>query len=66
VEYSTWIHFYNDDWKFKMNEYWIWIRNSAGAPIRTTVYADNNYKAIEIARALYGPQLMSESANLVN
>ena len=48
-----------------MNEYWIWIRNSAGAPIRTTVYADNNYKAIEVARALYGPQLISESANLI-
>ena len=39
---------------------------SAGAPIRTSVYADNNYKAIELAKALYGPQLISESANLVN
>jgi hypothetical protein len=65
VEYSNCIDFYNNDWTFKMNEYWIWIRNSAGAPIRTTVYADNNYKAIEVARALYGPQLISESANLI-
>ena len=65
MEYSNCIDFYNNDRTFEMNEYWIWIRNSAGAPIRTTVYADNNYKAIEVAKALYGPQLISESANLV-
>jgi hypothetical protein len=48
-----------------VNEYWIWIRNSSGAPIRTTVFAENNYKAIELARAMYGSQLISESANLM-
>jgi hypothetical protein len=48
-----------------MNEYWIWIRNSSGAPIRVTVSASDNYRAIELARVLYGSQLISESANLV-
>lgn len=48
-----------------MNEYWIWIRNSAGAPIRVTVTASDNYRAIELARAMYGSQLISESANLI-
>ena len=48
-----------------MYEYWVLIRNTAGAPIRVTVFADTNYKAIEVARAMYGPQLISESANLI-
>jgi len=65
VECVDCVDLYINVWRLKVNEYWIWIRNSAGAPIRTTVYADNNYKAIEIARALYGPQLISESANLI-
>ena len=48
-----------------MHEYWIMIRNSAGAPIRVTVRADTNYRAIEVAKALYGSQLISEGANLI-
>jgi hypothetical protein len=48
-----------------MKEFWVWIRNSSGAPIRVTVNASDNYRAIELARVLYGSQLISESANLV-
>ncbi len=48
-----------------MYEYWIMIRNDAGAPMRVTVFADTNYQAIQVARAMYGSQLISESANLI-
>jgi hypothetical protein len=47
-----------------MNTYWILIRNSAGAPIRVTLQASDSYRAIELARAMYGSQLISEGANL--
>jgi hypothetical protein len=48
-----------------MRTFWVLIRNSAGAPVRVEVYADNNFRAIEIAKAMYGPALISEGASLV-
>jgi hypothetical protein len=48
-----------------MNEYWVLIRNESGTAIRVTVMASDNYRAIQLAKALYGPQLISESANLI-
>lgn len=49
-----------------MRTFWVYIRNSSGMPMRVEVQAENNFRAIQIARALYGPALMSEGANLVN
>jgi hypothetical protein len=46
-----------------MNNYWIYIRNSNGFPMKVTIQASNPYDAIQRARALYGPSLMSEGAN---
>lgn len=48
-----------------MREYWVMIRNDAGAPLRVSVFANTNYDAIQVARAMYGSQLISESANLI-
>jgi hypothetical protein len=49
-----------------MNKFWVLIRNSAGAPMKVNVFAENAYKAIEVARALYGKSLISEGANYDN
>jgi hypothetical protein len=49
-----------------MHTYWVLIRQASGTPMRVTVMAENNYKAMEVARALYGPQLLSENAGLLN
>jgi hypothetical protein len=49
-----------------MRTFWVLIKNSAGYPMRVELQAENNFRAIELAKALYGPALMSEGANLVN
>ena len=49
-----------------MRTFWVYIKNSGGNPIRVELQAENNFRAIELAKALYGPALMSEGANLVN
>jgi len=46
-----------------MYNYWVFIRNSNGAPMKVTLQASNAYEAIQRARALYGSSLMSEGAN---
>lgn len=46
-----------------MYNYWVLIRNSAGAPMRVTLSAPNPFIAIQQARAMYGPALLSEGAN---
>ena len=48
-----------------MHEYWVFIRNSSGTPMRVTLFAENNFRAIEIAKAMYGSSLMSEGANFI-
>lgn len=48
-----------------MRTFWVLIRNSGGAPMRVELQAENNFRAIELAKALYGKQLMSEGANLI-
>lgn len=48
-----------------MHTYWVMIKNSSGYPMRIELQADNNFRAIELAKALYGPQLISEGANLI-
>jgi len=49
-----------------MHTFWVMIKNSSGMPMRVELQAENNFRAIEIAKALYGPALMSEGANVVN
>lgn len=49
-----------------MRTFWVFIKNSYGMPMRVELRAENNFRAIELAKALYGPALMSEGANLVN
>jgi hypothetical protein len=49
-----------------MRTFWVYIKNSSGAPMRVELMAENNFRAIELAKALYGPSLISEGANLVN
>jgi hypothetical protein len=49
-----------------MRTFWIYIRNSYGMPMRVEIQAENNFRAIELAKALYGPALISEGANLVS
>jgi hypothetical protein len=46
-----------------MYNYWALIRNSNGAPMRVTLQATSAYEAIQLFRALYGSNLMSEGAN---
>jgi len=46
-----------------MNNYWIFIRNSGGYPMKVTIQAPNPFVAIQQARALYGSALISEGAN---
>ena len=48
-----------------MHTFWVLIRDSRGHPMTVNVQAENNYRAMEIARALYGSQLISEGANLI-
>lgn len=48
-----------------MRTFWVLIRNSSGMPMRIELQAENNFRAIQLAKALYGPALMSEGANLV-
>ena len=46
-----------------MRTYWGLMRTSTGGIIRVTVLADNNFVAYEMMKALYGDQLISQSAN---
>ena len=46
-----------------MYNYWVFIRNSNGTPMRVTLQASNSYEAIQRFRALYGSNLLSEGAN---
>lgn len=48
-----------------MNTYWAFVRVDTGAFIKVTVQADNPYNATQMLKAMYGPQLISESAALV-
>lgn len=48
-----------------MHTYWVFIRNSSGMPMRVELQAENNFRAFEIAKALYGTQLISEGANFI-
>ena len=48
-----------------MHTYWVLINNSAGYPMRVELQAENNFRAIELAKALYGKSLISEGANFV-
>jgi hypothetical protein len=48
-----------------MRTFWALIRTSAGGIIRVTVQAESNFVAYEMMKALYGDQLISQSANLV-
>jgi hypothetical protein len=48
-----------------MHTFWVMIKNSSGMPMRVELQAENNFRAIELAKALYGRQLISEGANLI-
>jgi len=48
-----------------MHTFWVMIKNSSGMPMRVELQAENNFRAIELAKALYGKQLISEGANLI-
>lgn len=48
-----------------MNTYWANVRTVPGAFIRVTIQADNPYNAYQMLKAMYGSQLMSDSAALV-
>lgn len=46
-----------------MYKYWFLIRDTRGAPIKVYEFADNPFLAYEIAKAKYGNNLLTESAN---
>ena len=51
-----------------MHQYWVLVKykNEPGAGFgRVVINADNQYQAIQMAKAQYGSLLISESANLV-
>lgn len=48
-----------------MHTFWVLIRNSGGAQMRVELQAENPFRAIELAKALYGPNLISEGANFI-
>lgn len=48
-----------------MHTFWVLIRNSSGAPMRVELYAENPFRAIETAKAMYGSNLISEGANFI-
>lgn len=45
-----------------MYTYWAFVRTVVGGFMRVTVQADNPYNAYQMLRAMYGNQLISESA----
>jgi hypothetical protein len=45
-----------------MRTFWVIVRNSSGSPMRVTLQAENPFKAIELAKILYGSSLISEGA----
>ncbi len=49
-----------------MHTYKVWIKNSVGAPMLVTVQAENTFRALELAKALYGPNLISENVMTVD
>lgn len=48
-----------------MNTYWFNVRTSGGF-MRVTLQAENSFLALQLAKALYGDDLLSEGANYVN
>lgn len=48
-----------------MNEYWITIKTPSGGYQRVTLVADNTFAATQLAKALYGNQLVTENANYI-
>ena len=49
-----------------MNQYWVMVKykDEPGAGFtRAVVYADNTFAATQMAKAMYGRLLISESAN---
>jgi hypothetical protein len=45
-----------------MRTFWVIVRNSSGMPMQVTLQAENPYRAMELAKALYGSSLISEGA----
>ena len=45
-----------------MDTYWAFISVGVGATIRVTVQANSVYEATQMLKAMYGSQLISESA----
>jgi hypothetical protein len=48
-----------------MHTYWIFVRNESGTAMKIEIQGRDNYQAIQLAKALYGSRLLSESANLI-
>lgn len=51
--------------KMQMRSWWLHVRTDRGGTIVVTVQAPDSYQAIQIARNMYGSNLISESANLM-
>ena len=49
----------------QMRSWWLHVRTDRGGTIVVTVTAPDSYQAIQIARNMYGSNLISESANLM-
>jgi hypothetical protein len=45
-----------------MNSYWVLVRTVPGSFIRVVIQADTPYNAYQMAKAMYGDQLLSASA----
>jgi len=45
-----------------MRTFWVIVRNSSGSPMQVTLQAENPWKAMELAKLLYGSALISEGA----
>ena len=48
-----------------MYNYWMLVRNDSGGTMRITIQAPNPHQAYQMARAMYGSSMISESANLI-
>ena len=49
-----------------MRSWWVHVRTDGGGIMVCTVQAPDSYQAIQIAKNLYGSNLISQSANLMN
>lgn len=49
-----------------MRTWWFHMRTDGGGVMVVTVQAPDSWQAIQIAKNLYGSNLISEHANLVN